>query len=96
MMRYAILNGVVLALICVWTIRQRDVKAMHALLKKTVMLISALTVVFDPLIIAAGIVAYHRNFTLGITFFGAPVEDIAYALAAGIVIPLLWKQYETR
>lgn len=94
MTSYVLLNGTVtlfvgaIALFCCRNRRwwQRVALATLALL--------VLTAVFDPLIIAARIVAYHRDLTLGINIFGAPIEDFAYALVAGMLVPLLWKWYE--
>lgn len=49
-----------------------------------------LTAVFDNVIIAAGIVAYDHSITSGLMVGIAPVEDFAYALAAGLGLPALW------
>lgn len=96
MMRYLILNGVVLLLLVWWAHKCLDFKTAGGIIRDTSFFIAVLTLVFDPLIIAAGIVAYNRALTLGVNVWGAPIEDVAYALAAGLLIPLLWKQYETR
>lgn len=50
-----------------------------------------LTLVFDSLIIAAGIVAYDEAKLLGIHLSVAPIEDFLYAVAAVFVIPALWR-----
>ena len=59
-----------------------------------VAVVVSLTAVFDPLIIASGIVAYNRTLISGLYWFGAPVEDFAYAVVAGLLLPLLWRHYE--
>ena len=51
-----------------------------------------LTLVFDSLIIASGIVAYDPSKILGIKLILAPIEDFFYPLLAIIVIPYLWKR----
>ena len=49
-----------------------------------------LTAIFDNAIIAAGIVAYDPDQISG-RFVGlAPIEDFAYAVAAGVGLPALW------
>lgn len=49
-----------------------------------------LTVVFDSVIVRAGIVGYDTSRTLGVRMGVAPVEDLAYAVAAGLLLPALW------
>lgn len=50
----------------------------------------ALTIIFDSLIIAAGFVEYNQTKLSGITLWKAPVEDISYVLAGSILLPVLW------
>ncbi len=98
MMRYILLNGIVLLAVVVifcWQKKySRDTFTNNAL--HSTLVVSILTAIFDPLIIAAGIVAYNREFTLRVNVFQAPIEDFAYALAAGLLIPLLWRSYEKK
>ena len=47
-----------------------------------------ITVVFDNLIIALGIVAYDEKLISGIKIGIAPIEDFAYSLAAPLLISL--------
>ena len=93
-MRYFVLNISVLIVLLFWTCHKKIPTNFRRSSARAMLLVSTLTLIFDPLIIAAGIVAYNRQYTLGINFWQAPVEDIAYALAAAVLIPLLWKQYE--
>lgn len=55
-----------------------------------------LTLVFDPIIIALHIVAYHSDKIIGLRLFGAPVEDFFYALYAACVVPLVWHRLGER
>ncbi|MBI5162111.1 MAG: lycopene cyclase domain-containing protein [Micrococcales bacterium] len=51
----------------------------------------ALTAVFDNVIVGLGIVAYDPARILGLRVGVAPVEDFAYAVAAVLLLPLLWR-----
>lgn len=95
MMRYFIVNGAVLLivyLVAAYCTRQNH-KTRRTIIQTSVTL-TALTAIFDPLIIYAGIVGYNRNLTLGLNLFGSPIEDFAYALVAAMLVPLLWRYYE--
>ena len=48
------------------------------------------TAVFDNVIIGLGIVAYDPAHLSGIRIGLAPIEDFAYAVAAGLGLPALW------
>lgn len=50
----------------------------------------ALTVVFDNVIVGSGIVAYDGGRILGIRVGVAPVEDFSYAVVAALALPALW------
>ncbi len=50
----------------------------------------ALTVVFDNVIVGTGIVAYDGSRILGIRIGIAPVEDFSYAAVAALALPALW------
>lgn len=62
----------------------------------TLVILVALTAVFDPLIIALDIVAYDNSKLLGLFWFGAPVEDFFYALYAAIIVPFIWERLEEK
>lgn len=55
-----------------------------------VLALSVLTVVFDSLMIAAGLFEYQDGTLAGIHLWLAPVEDLAYPLAVALVAPALW------
>jgi len=50
----------------------------------------ALTAVFDNVIVGSGIVAYDPAKILGVRIGVAPVEDFAYAIVAALALPALW------
>lgn len=50
-----------------------------------------LSAVFDSVIIAAGLVSYSNTQISGLFIGLAPIEDFAYPLAAGMVLPVLWQ-----
>lgn len=52
-----------------------------------------LTLIFDNLIIWAGIVGYDTSKILGLFVGLAPVEDFFYAILTVIIVPVLWKQF---
>jgi lycopene cyclase domain-containing protein len=62
----------------------------------TLAIVMALTAVFDPVLVALDIVAYDPTKILGLTLFGAPVEDFFYAIYAVAIVPLVWKFLEVR
>ena len=49
-----------------------------------------MTLIFDSLIILAGIVAYNSSKLFGIYLGLAPIEDFAYAIVAAMIVPALW------
>lgn len=50
----------------------------------------ALTAVFDNAMIAAGLFAYDPDSILGLKLGLAPIEDFGYPVAATILLPSLW------
>ncbi|MGV8978928.1 MAG: lycopene cyclase domain-containing protein [Cellulomonas sp.] len=49
-----------------------------------------LTLVFDTLMIGVGLYVYDPAKITGVYLWGAPLEDFAYPIAAGIAMPVLW------
>lgn len=49
-----------------------------------------LTVVFDTLMIDVGLYVFDPDKILGVHVWGAPLEDFAYAVAAAVLVPVLW------
>jgi lycopene cyclase domain-containing protein len=86
---YAWLSVVVLALIALVTIPTlRRLPARPLVLAGLCLL--ALTVVFDNIIVSVGLVAYDDDLILGARMPIAPIEDLAYAVAAILIIPAVW------
>ena len=87
---YLILNVVFLAIIVFLLVQTytRPSKAWYI----TVAILLALTLVFDNVIIIAGIVGYDPAKLLGIYLGKAPIEDFFYAILAVIIVPVLWKR----
>ena len=49
------------------------------------------TIVFDSLLIYLGMFTYPTDKILGIRVGLAPIEDLFYALLAGLSVPAIWK-----
>jgi lycopene cyclase domain-containing protein len=95
MLTYAALNIVVLALLglalVMWP-QKLSWKGIGVILP----ILLAMTAVFDSLLVASHIVAYHSPRTLGLFIGKAPVEDFAYTLAVVFLVPYLWEHYATK
>jgi lycopene cyclase domain-containing protein len=50
----------------------------------------ALTAVFDNVIVGTGIVAYDGSRILGLRIGVAPIEDFSYCVVAALALPALW------
>lgn len=55
-----------------------------------------LTVVFDNVLVATGIVGYDADLISGARLGVAPIEDFAYAIAALLLAPSLWSLLSPR
>lgn len=56
----------------------------------TVVVLLALTAVFDSIMIGAGLFGYEESLILGVRIGLAPLEDFAYPVAVAVVLPALW------
>lgn len=56
----------------------------------------ALTAVFDNVIVGSGIVAYDPTRILGLRIGVAPIEDFSYCVVAALALPALWVLLERR
>lgn len=54
------------------------------------LVVMLLTAVFDNLMIAAGLMVYGQETTLGLVLGLAPLEDFAYPLAGLALLPAVW------
>ncbi|GEK20228.1 lycopene cyclase domain-containing protein [Cellulomonas xylanilytica] len=84
-----VLNVIVLAVLGAvsWPVLRR-LRPVPILL--TVLILCALTAVFDTLMIAADLYVFDPDKILGVYVWGAPLEDFAYAIAAAVGMPVLW------
>lgn len=55
----------------------------------TVVTLLVLTVVFDSLMILADLFRFDESSLLGVRLWHAPLEDLAWPLAAGLLLPSL-------
>lgn len=95
MATYLTLNLVVMA-VAVIVLALLRVLRWDRIMTRILVVLLALTIVFDSLIIAASIVAYDSSKLLGVTLGMAPIEDLMYTILAVIFIPAIWKKLESR
>jgi len=57
----------------------------------TILALVVLTAVFDNLMIAADLFRYNEELLVGWYLGLAPVEDFAWPVAAGLLLPSLWE-----
>jgi len=97
-MSYPILcAGFLLAAIAIAVIvRRRESAPSVGAQAIAVLVVFALTAVFDNIMIAAGLFAYSDAHISGIRIGAAPIEDFAYPLAAVILLPALWSRLGRR
>lgn len=88
-MTYVVLSVVALAIIAAATLPVlRRLPVRPLLLTALVLLV--LTVVFDNIIVGVGLVAYDDALISGVLMPIAPIEDLAYAVGAVMIVPALW------
>jgi len=93
-MSYAALAGLFLLpplLVAVITVvRRRPGPRWFLTTAATIAVLLVLTIVFDSLMIAADLFRYAEDDLLGVRFLLTPLEDLAWPLAAGLLLPSLW------
>lgn len=62
----------------------------------TILVLFALTAVFDTVMIASGLFHYAQEPLLGLHIGLAPLEDFAYPLAGALLLPALWTALRSR
>lgn len=62
----------------------------------TALLLAILTLIFDSLMIGADLYVYHPDKITGLYLWDAPIEDLAYPIAAAVAMPTLWTALERR
>jgi small toxic polypeptide LdrA/B/C/D len=76
----------------VGTTRTVDLRAVAL----SVAVLVVMTIVFDNIMIAAGLFAFAPEHLVGVMLGRAPVEDLSYPLAAALLLPALWHLLATR
>ncbi len=89
-MTYIILNIVFLVLIVGGLLVAKKLRWNRAM-TWTMSILLITTLVFDSIIVGAGIVAYDESKIIGMRLGQAPIEDFFYAILAGLVIPIVWQ-----
>lgn len=91
-MTYWALNAVFLAVVAVLAvIGLRTERHAHGrAIGITLAVLLVTTAVFDNVMIGVGLVAYDPANISGVRIGLAPIEDFAYAIAAGVLLPVLW------
>lgn len=90
MATYVVLNGLFLAVVLgvlAWRKLLRTGRAVWV----TLVVLLLTTIVFDSLLIYLGMFTYPADKILGIRVGLAPIEDLFYALLAGLAVPAIWK-----
>lgn len=90
MATYVVLNGLFLAVVLgVLAWRKLLIAGRAVWVALAVLLLT--TIVFDSLLIYLGMFTYPADKILGIRVGLAPIEDLFYALLAGLAVPAIWK-----
>jgi lycopene cyclase domain-containing protein len=92
---YPLLTLAVLAIFAVYTMVMRRWINWKVMIPAAVFM-SLMTLIFDNLIIGAGIVDYDLSKTAGIRLLLAPLEDFAYTLVALVLVPSLFNLLRSR
>lgn len=89
----AVLSGVVvLHLVCLVIARVRGtLPPRYGLaVATTALVLTVLTVVFDSLMISVDLFRFDESQLSGIRVWLAPIEDLAWPLAAALALPAVW------
>ncbi|MGC5166945.1 lycopene cyclase domain-containing protein [Luteimicrobium sp. DT211] len=97
-MSYLLLDLVALAVLSVpfglacrrWS-RQGELAHRLGALALAALALVVVTVVFDSLMIAAGLFTYDPSALVGLHVGRAPVEDLAYPVGAVLLLPSVWE-----
>lgn len=69
---------------------RRPGKRWWAVTAATVLVLLALTLIFDTVMIAADLFRFEESLLSGVMLGLVPVEDLAWPVAAGLLLPSLW------
>lgn len=89
-MKYILLNSIMLSALAI-ALRSRRIRTGARVAAVTCSLLFLLTLIFDNLIIWAGLVAYDSQSILGVRAWLAPIEDFAYSIGAVIIVWIVWE-----
>lgn len=89
---YLILNILFIAAICMLFLR--SLRRPDTTWWITLVVLMALTLIFDNIAIATEMFRYNPDRILGLHLGLAPIEDFFYALFAVIIIPTLWRHFQ--
>ncbi len=91
-MTYLLLDVVFVAVAAVAVLVARRARVAPSLraIGWTVAVLAVMTIVFDNLMIAAGLFEFADEHLVGLRFGRAPVEDLGYPLAVALLLPALW------
>lgn len=90
MATYLILNLIFLTVV-LGVLAWRKVLTRGRAVWVTLAVLMMMTIVFDSLLIYFGMFTYPADKILGIHVGLAPIEDLFYALLAGLAVPAIWK-----
>ena len=90
MMTYVVLNTIFFLVLLVTLLTARG-RVSYKAVALGLCIVVTLTAVFDPIMIAVGLVEYDASKLLGVYWFGAPIEDFAYVLFAVPFVAALWQ-----
>ena len=71
-------------------VQRRPGRGWWAATAGTIVVLWVMTAVFDSLMIAADLFRYAEEDLLGVRLLLTPLEDLAWPLAAGLLLPSLW------
>ncbi|AJE31974.1 C50 carotenoid epsilon cyclase [Corynebacterium humireducens NBRC 106098 = DSM 45392] len=91
-MTYALISLPFLIFAAVLAFRHRHaVPRQLAVTAIVAVILLVLTVIFDNVMIWAGLVGYGEDQRLGLDLGLVPVEDLFYPLVAALIIPAVWR-----
>ncbi|MDM7831320.1 lycopene cyclase domain-containing protein [Cellulomonas edaphi] len=81
--------GACLVLAVVVGVRRRE-PHFAASIAITAAVLVGLTIVFDSLMVIADLFRYDTNLLVGLRIWRTPVEDLAWPVAAALLLPSVW------
>lgn len=78
------------AAVVLWAVRAKRYRHQGAVTGTVMAVLLILTVVFDNLMVAAGLVGYDDSNNLGIFLGRIPIEDLFYSVFVVLVVTAFW------